>query len=129
MDNRPKSDPRTSSPASPVLLKPEVTHRVTLLAELQAALTAHGVQSVLARNRRLVLSSSGRGPNQSGPTDPQLHIFRDDDQTDLATTDGTSYRFADGRTHPADDAHGAAMTVITVVSTAGQDSSRASAAR
>ncbi|HXP20789.1 MAG TPA: hypothetical protein VN840_14190, partial [Streptosporangiaceae bacterium] len=38
----------------------------------------------------------------SGPTDPQLHIFTPDG-TDIATTRGSTYHFASGHAHPADD--------------------------
>lgn len=86
----------------PIISDAEVTRRVALLAELQAALGAAGVQALLVRNRRIVLRSAGTGREPSGPTDPQLHIFLDDG-TEIATTDGTRYEFTTGPAHPATD--------------------------
>ena len=42
-------------PREPILTEAEVARRMSLLAELQAALTAQGIRCVLARNHRLVL--------------------------------------------------------------------------
>jgi hypothetical protein len=100
------------SPRPPVLLEAQVIRRVTLLAELQNALTAQGCSSVLIRNHRLVLRSDGRHMDPSGPTDPQLCFFVSDGMS-MATTDGTAYYFADGQTHPAHDPHGAATSART----------------
>jgi hypothetical protein len=87
----------------PVLAKEEASRRAALLADLQAALAAHGVPSVLARRHRLVLSGASTTTCAlSGPTDPELHIFLPDGK-DIATTRGRSYHFASGHAHPADD--------------------------
>jgi hypothetical protein len=94
----------------PVLTGAEVTRRVTLLAELQDALAALGIQSVLVRNRRLVLRSTSNGPARSGPTDPQLHVFVGDG-TEIATTDGTRYQFTVGMACPVGDPQAAAASL------------------
>ena len=87
---------------APILSGTEANRRMLLLADLQAALAAHDIASVLARNHRLVLRSE-RGPCEpSGPTDPQLHIFTRDG-TDVATTDGITYSLASGTEYPAGD--------------------------
>jgi hypothetical protein len=54
-----------------VLTDAYATSRRLLLAELQAALNAIGVRSVLAGNRRLVLRYEQDHYEPSGPTDPQ----------------------------------------------------------
>lgn len=95
-----------STPARPVLPESEATLRVTLLAELQSALAAPGIQSVLVRNRRLVLRASGPW-EPSGPTEPHLHVFLADG-TEKVTTDGTKYHFTSGPAYPADDPQAAA---------------------
>jgi hypothetical protein len=82
-------------PSKTVLHETEVIRRVTLLTELQAALAALGIQSMLVRNRRLVLRSASSGLERSGPTDPQLHVFADDG-TEIVTTDGALYQFSGG---------------------------------
>jgi hypothetical protein len=86
----------------PILDHREVARRVTLLAELQAALAALGIQSVLVRNRRIVLRAASKGWEPSGPTDPQLYVFAPDD-TEIVTTDGALYQFVSGAACPADD--------------------------
>jgi len=91
----------------PVLGQSEVTSRVTLLAELQAALAALGIQSVLVRKRRLVLRSAGTGLEPSGPTNPQLHVFAPGG-TEIATTDAARYEFTTGSAFPAADPQAAA---------------------
>jgi hypothetical protein len=53
--------PDTILPATSVLPGHEVQRRVALLAELQRALEAEGIQAVLVTNRRLVLRSVGIG--------------------------------------------------------------------
>ncbi len=100
--------PSTSD--QPVLAQSEVTSRVTLLAELQAALAALGIQSVLVRNRRLVLRSAGNGMEPSGPTNPQLHVFAPGG-TQIATTDAARYEFTTGPACPADDPQAAAVSL------------------
>lgn len=99
-------------PARPVLAESEVTRRLMLLVELQAALAAHGVQSLLVRNRRIVLRAQGSGLEPSGPTDPQLHIFVGDG-TQIATTDGARYEFTTGPAHPASDPQAAAASIAS----------------
>ena len=85
----------------PILAEAEADRRRGLLAELQDALAARSIQSVLASRRRLVLRALDPwGP--SGRTDPQLHIFIPG-QPDIATTDGTSYSLSNGAKHAADD--------------------------
>jgi len=81
-----------------------------LLAELQDALAALGVRSVLARNHRLVLHYNHSPCEPSGLTNPELHIFAADG-TDIVTTDGGTYRLANGNECPAGDP-AAAATVI-----------------
>ena len=97
----------------PVLSVEQAVHRAELLADLQSALAAHGLDSVLVRNRRLVLRSGGRRMDPSGPTDPQLHIFVPDGK-DIATSDGADYHFLSGPVHPADDPCGAASALGAV---------------
>lgn len=70
-----------------------------LLAELQAALPAAGLQSVVAGRHRLVLRYSEQPPHAlSGETDPTLHIYGG--VPDAITTDGGSYRLRSGREFP-----------------------------
>jgi len=97
------------SPRPPILARQEASRRAGLLRDLQTALTAQGVSSVLARHHRLVLRGGGRTRCEpSGPTDPQLHIFTPDG-TDIATADGSTYHFASGSAHPAGDPARAAL--------------------
>jgi hypothetical protein len=104
------SDIALSDPAPPILKDAEVARRVTLLTTLQAALAAEGVQSVLVRNRRLVLRAAGSGLEPSGPTDPRLHMYLANG-ADAVTTDGTSYQLASGPVYPADNPRAVAATV------------------
>jgi hypothetical protein len=97
---------------SPILATKEASRRAALLSDLQAALAAQGIRSVLARQHRLVLRGGRRPCEPSGPTDPQLHIFTPDG-TDIATTRASTYRFASGLVHPADDPARAALLAIT----------------
>ena len=100
----------THASRAPIVAPAEVTRRMLLLADLQAALEFNEVHSVLARNHRLVLTS-GRAPCEpSGPTDPQLHIFTPDG-TDIATTDGITYTLASGHECPASNPHAAATMI------------------
>ena len=48
---------------------------MTLLTELQAALSGLGIQCVLARRHRLVLRYTENPVPPSGRTDPTLHVF------------------------------------------------------
>jgi len=84
--------------------------RVTLLAELQAALAALGIQSVLVRKRRLVLRSAGNDLEPSGPTNPQLHVFAPGG-TEVATADAARYEFTAGPACPAADPQAAAASL------------------
>lgn len=86
----------------PILAEAEVSRRMLLLTELQAALAADGVRCVLARNHRLVLQYNAIPCHPSGLINPQLHIFAPDG-TDIATTDGKTYSLASGGQCPADD--------------------------
>lgn len=94
----------------PILAQAEVARRMLLLADLQAALAAQGIRSVLARNHRLVLHYNGSPCGPSGLTDPQLHVLTPE-RTVIATTDGTTYSLASGAECPTDDP-AAAATVI-----------------
>jgi hypothetical protein len=85
-----------------VLAEAEVSVRMLLLAELQAALAASAVRCVLARNHRLVLRSSEAPFEPSGLTDPSLYVLFDD-RTRSATTDGTTYRLDNGEELPVGD--------------------------
>jgi hypothetical protein len=99
-----------NTPRTLILTQAEVAGRMLLLAELQVALAALGVQSVLARNHRLVLRSS-RGPcAPSGLTNPHLHIVTPDG-SNIATTDGSTYSFASGQVCPANDPEAVATIV------------------
>jgi hypothetical protein len=96
---------------SPVLDEPEADRQALMLAELQAALTALDVNTVLARRHRLVLRYSDPPPlAPSGPTSPTLHIFAPDG-TRTATADGSVYQLDDGRTFPISDPATAAAAI------------------
>ncbi len=98
------------SPREPILTEAEAARRMLLLADLQAALAAEDIHSVLARNHRLVLRS-GRTPcERSGPTDPQLHLFLPAGPT-IATIDGAAYSVDSGQTSPVDDPRAAATLI------------------
>jgi hypothetical protein len=82
--------------AAPILDDAEVASRKLLLAELQAALAAVGVQCILAGRQRLVLRYSEEPPySPSGPVDPALHVFGR--RADLITTNGACFRLRSGR--------------------------------
>lgn len=98
------------SARAPILSDAEVSQRMMLLAELQAALAGLGVHSVLARHHRLVLQY-GRSPCEpSGMTDPTLHIFASDG-TDIATTDGKTYSLTSGANGATSDPKAAAAEI------------------
>src|SRR6266699_17312 len=88
--------------SAPILQEAEVARRMHLLAELQDALAALGVRSVLARNHRLVLRYNRVPSGPSGMTDPELRILAPAG-THIATTDGTTYRLASSQEYPAGD--------------------------
>jgi hypothetical protein len=96
--------------AAPILATAELTRRMLLLADLQDALAALGVRSVLARHHRLVLQYNRVPSGPSGMTDPQLHILTAGG-SDIATTDGTAYRLASGGQCPASDPAAAATFI------------------
>ena len=99
------------TPASPpILAEADVCRRMLLLSELQTALEAQQVRSVLARNHRLVLHYSTSPCEPSGLTNPQLHIFGPH-RTDIAATDGTTYTLASGSEYPAADPAAAASAI------------------
>lgn len=103
--------PLVTATATPILDEAEAARRILLLAELQAALSALGVQSVRAGRHRLVLRYNNPPPLlPSGPTDPTLHIFGPAN-TLIATTDGTIYRLDDGQESPASDPAAAAAAI------------------
>ena len=97
-------------PVRAALASPEADRRKTVLARLQDALTAQGLESVLVG--RQVLALRGRGPVLPSRCDPQLHVLGPG-QCHVVTTDGCHYRFADGSSHPADDPGGAAGCVLS----------------
>jgi len=86
----------------PILADGEVARRTHQLTELQDALAALGVRSVLARNHRLVLRYNRVPSGPSGMTDPELRILAPAG-THIATTDGTTYRLASSQEYPAGD--------------------------
>jgi hypothetical protein len=98
---------------APILTGTEADNRRLLLAELQRALSALGVDSVLARNHRLVLRYNLAPYEPSGPTDPQLHVFAPHGQC-AVTTDEAVYRLPGGRECPVADPGAAAAAIMTV---------------
>ncbi len=106
-----RSEAQPASPSrEPILAEAVVAGRMLLLAELQAALAAQQVGSVLASNHRLVLRYSAIPCEPSGLTNPQLLIFGPDG-TGTASTDGISYRLPDGAEYPAADPAAAATAI------------------
>ncbi len=65
---------------------------------------------MLARHHRLVLKYNRVPSRPSGLTDPELHILAPD-STDIATTDGSTYRLASGMQCPAGDPAAAATLI------------------
>jgi hypothetical protein len=106
-----RAAPDPSSPQPPILSEAQVSRRMILLAELQAALETLGIGCVLARRHRLVLRYNDPPPlAPSGPVSPTLHIFTPGG-TRTAGTDGTTYRLDDGREFPVADAAAAATSI------------------
>jgi hypothetical protein len=107
---------REQSP-DPSLTRAEADRRRAILGLLADALAARGITSTLAGRRTLVLCSAGGRRDGYGPparpADPQLYIFGAGN-IDIVTTDGESYRFASGRTHPAADPSGAAQALVAM---------------
>jgi hypothetical protein len=111
-------NPSSEAPSrTSILLPAEAERRRILLSKLQSALAAHGLDSVLARNHRLILhgdrstwAPSGLGLTDSGLTDPQLRIFHPGG-TDIATTDGTTYKLASGDQYPGGDSAAVAALI------------------
>lgn len=96
-------NPPSQAPSSTSILRPaEAERRLVLLSKLQSALAAHGLNSLLARNHRLILHGDRSTSAPSGLTDPQLHIFLPEG-TDIATTDGSTYQLASGDQHLGGD--------------------------
>jgi hypothetical protein len=93
-----------------VLTDADAASRRLLLAELQAALNAIGVRSILAGNHRLVLRNEHDHYEPSGPTDPQLHVLTAAG-TRVATTEGTRYTLTSGPSYPASDPAAAATRI------------------
>ena len=94
-----------------ILSEVEVASRMRRLAQLQTALEKAGVRCVLARKHRLVLRYN-RGPGEpSGLTDPQLRLYCAD-RADIATTNGSFYRFASGYEFPVADPSAAAEAIV-----------------
>ena len=106
----PENAQEAPSSSPPILARAEAERMMLMLAELQAALAALGVRSVLARNHRLVLQYNRVPSGPSGMTDPQLHIFAPGG-TDIATTDGSTYHLASGQEYPAADPAAAAALI------------------
>ncbi len=106
----PENAQSAPSASPPVLDRAEAERRMHLLAELQDALTDLGVRSVLARHHRLVLQYNRVPSGPSGLTDPELHILAPAG-TDIATTDGTTYRLASGQQYPVADPAAAAALI------------------
>jgi hypothetical protein len=98
----PASGQNSASARPPILAREEATRRTALLTDLQSALAAQGIRSVLARHHRLVLGGSQTKCEPSGSTDPQLHIFTSPGK-DIATASGSAYLFASGAEHPVND--------------------------
>jgi hypothetical protein len=91
----------------------EVDRRKVVLIQLQDALAAQGIESVLVGRHALTLRSHGHGPAQpSRPGDPELHVLGAGRHR-IITTDGRHYRLRDSRMHPADDPRGAAEIVLS----------------
>lgn len=95
-----------------VLDQDDATRQSLLLAELQAALTARGTRSVLARRHRLVLRSGDNPYEPSGPTRPELHIFTAHG-TLVTTTDGQDYHLPGSQPYPASDPHATALALTS----------------
>jgi hypothetical protein len=102
---------KSPSLSAPVLSEADAGGRAAQLTELRAALTALGIQSVLARRHRLVLRSDGGPYEQSGRTDPSLHIFIGTAML-VATTDGTAYTLAGLGQYPVSDPSAAAIVLV-----------------
>ena len=98
-----------TSANSPILADAEVSRRMRLLSELQAALAAQGVHAVLARTHRLVLKYNSSPCPPSGLTNPKLHILSP--RPGIAATDGCTYHLSWGQTFPAGDPTAAAEAI------------------
>ena len=99
-----------TSANSPVLADTEVSHRMRLLSELQAALAVHGVEAVLARTHRLVLKYGASPCPASGLINPKLHILSP--RPGIATTDGCTYYLSWGQTFPVTDPIAAGEAIV-----------------
>lgn len=90
--------PRTAQ----ALSEPEVNCRILLLGALKDALTDLGVQAVIARHHRLVLTSAREDWAQHALTEPKLHVFTTGG-TRKVVTDQMMFRFEDGDEYPVSD--------------------------
>ncbi len=95
---------------APILHEGEVSRRMHLLAELRQALSATGVESVLARNHRLILRYSESPCAPSGLTDPTLHILGGGHEG-IVTTNGAVYSLPGDRQCPVSHPAQAALTI------------------
>jgi len=107
---------------NPLLQPSAAAARMTLLAELQAALDGLGIRCVLARCHRLVLRYTADPVPPSGLTDPSLHILGPAGPR-TARTDGLTYQLDTGQKLPVSDPAGAAAAIRTT-QIAGRASSR-----
>jgi len=98
-----------TSANSPILAEAEVSRRMRLLSELQAALAAQGVRAVLARTHRLVLKYNSSPCPPSGLTNPKLHILSS--RPGVAATDGDTYYLSWDQVFPVDDPIAAAEAI------------------
>jgi hypothetical protein len=104
------SDGISQVPDTPILSESEVNRRILLLGMLKDALTDQGVQAVIARHHRLVLSSAEQTWAPRQLTDPSLHIFTEDG-TRKASTDRAVYRLDDGAEYSVSDPAAAAAAI------------------
>lgn len=100
------SSDRDAMATAQILARHVAYRRQVQLAALRDELATQHINAILVTRHRLVLR--GKGPcDPSGLTDPQLYVFTSHGQ-DVATTDGRTYHFSSGQTHPAGDPAGAA---------------------
>jgi hypothetical protein len=104
---------RTKIQTPPILFEADVSQRMHLLAELRQALSANGVESVLARNHRLVLRYNEPSCAPSGLTDPTLHILGGDHAATV-TTNGTVYSLPGGRQCSVSNPAQAALSIAEI---------------
>jgi hypothetical protein len=105
-DTTPWNGQDLSAACSPILAKDEAGRREALLSDLQNALAACGLKSVIVRRHRLVLEGASTKAATSGQTDPQLHVFIPGGRS-VVTASGQGYLLG-GCAFPASDAASAA---------------------